>query len=145
MGKSFGKGFYAEGAPIFFLNRLDRDSVSGSGNDRIAWYSDGVSVSLKDSVVRQYDRVLRRKNTVFMPAVWRSDRGMIAYSEAGGEEVADVPFHWGNTSKARIYRITSDGLVYEKEVTVRKGCLKIKMNQETPYYIVPETGTTKGR
>lgn len=143
--KALVKDFMLKVPQYFFLNRLDRDSVSGSGNDRIAWYSDGVSVSLKDSVVRQYDRILRRKNTVFMPAVWRSDRGMIAYSEAGGEEVADVPFHWGNTSKAKIYRITSDGLVYEKEVTVRKGCLKIKMDQETPYYIVPETGTTKGR
>lgn len=80
-----------------------------------------------------------------LSVVWRSDRGMIAYSETGGEEVADVPFHWGNTSKAKMYRITSDGLVYEKVVTVRKGCLKIKMDQDTPYYIVPETGTTKGR
>lgn len=133
------KDFILKVPQYFFLNRLERDSVSGTGENRVAWYSDGVSVSLKDSTVVQYDRVLRNRNTVCMPAVWRNDRGMLLYSEEGCPDGSfDVPYCWGTAKKAELYLITPEnGLVYQREVTLKQGKLKMKVEGRTPYYLIP--------
>ena len=134
------KDFMLKVPQYFFLNRLERDSVSGTGENRTAWYSDGVSVSLKDSTVMQHERVLRKRDTLCMPAVWRSDRGMLLYNGDGSTNASfDVPYNWGNAERAKLYLITPEkGLVYQKDIKVK--CGKIKMNIEgtTPYYIIPQ-------
>ena len=67
--------------------------------------------------MRQYDRVLRVKNTYCIPAVWRDDRGAIVYSaDQGGRMTFDVPYSWGNAAEATIYRITPEGLQQPERV-----------------------------
>ena len=134
------KDFMLKVPQYFFLNRLERDSVSGTGENRTAWYSDGVSVSLKDSTVMQHERVLRKRNTLCMPVVWRSDRGMLLYSEdAGTNALFDVPYNWGNAERAKLYLITPEkGLVYQKDVKVKCGKIKIDIEVRTPYYVIPQ-------
>jgi len=136
--KAFIKDFMLKVPQYFFLNRLDRDSVSGEGKNRMAWFSEGVVVSLKDSTVTQYDRVFRQKNTLCMPAVWRNDRGVVLYSENDCSDTQfDVPYNWGNVEKAKLYLVTLDGLKFQKEVTLKKGKLRLKLDGETPYYAIP--------
>lgn len=134
------KDFMLKVPQYFFLNRLERDSVSGTGENRTAWYSDGVSVSLKDSMVMQHERVLRKQNTLCMPAVWRSDRGMLLYSEDGSTNASfDVPYNWGNAERAKLYLITPEkGLVYQKDIKVKCGKIKMNIDGRTPYYIIPQ-------
>lgn len=131
------KDFVLKVPQYFFLNRLKRDSISGIGENRIAWYSDGVSVSLKDSTIIQYERVLRKKNTLCMPAVWRNDRGVIVFSDEKSDVSVDVPYNWGNAEKAKMFLVTIDGLVYQKDVVLKKGRLKMKLEKNTAYYLVP--------
>lgn len=136
--KNLVKDFMLKVPQYFFLNRLDRDSVSGEGKNRMAWFSEGVVVSLKDSTVTQYDRVFRQKNTLCMPAVWRNDRGVVLYSENDCSDTQfDVPYNWGNVEKAKLYLVTLDGLKFQKEVTLKKGKLRLKLDGETPYYAIP--------
>ena len=123
----------------FFLNRLDRLAVEGEGKQRTALFSDGVSVSLADSTVRQYDRVLRVKNTYCIPAVWRDDRGAIVYSaDQGGRMTFDVPYSWGNAAEATIYRITPEGLQQPERVRVSDAKMTLKIEPGVPYYAIPE-------
>lgn len=137
---ALAKDFMLKVPQYFFLNRLERDSVSGTGENRTAWYSDGVSVSLKDSTVMQHERVLRKQNTLCMPAVWRSDRGMLLYSGDGSTNASfDVPYNWGNAERAKLYLITPEkGLVYQKDIKVKCGKIKMNIEGRTPYYIIPQ-------
>lgn len=134
------KDFMLKVPQYFFLNRLERDSVSGTGENRTAWYSDGVSVSLKDSTVMQHERVLRKRDTLCMPAVWRSDRGMLLYNGDGSTNASfDVPYNWGNAERAKLYLITPEkGLVYQKDIKVKCGKIKMNIEGRTPYYIIPQ-------
>ncbi len=74
-----------------FLNRFNRLRVEGSGNGRVAKFSDGLETRLNDKSVRWVGAgrgsgtVLLRKNTdTFFPALWKApDRVIIAYSEHG--------------------------------------------------------------
>lgn len=137
---ALAKDFMLKVPQYFFLNRLERDSVSGTGENRTAWYSDGVSVSLKDSTVMQHERVLRKQNTLCMPAVWRSDRGMLLYSEDAGTNASfDVPYNWGNAERAKLFLITPEkGLVYQKDIKVKCGKIKMNIEGRTPYYVIPQ-------
>lgn len=121
----------------FFLNRLRRDSVSGAGENRVAWYSEGVSVSLKDSTVTQYGQVLRRGNMIWMPAVWRDDQGMIAYSGQGGTTSFEAPYLWARVRKAQVFRITLEGLVAQETVRVKDGTVRLSMKPGVAYYVLP--------
>ena len=88
----------------------------------------------------QYERVLRKQNTLCMPAVWRSDRGMLLYSEDVGTNASfDVPYNWGNAERAKLYLITPEkGLVYQKDIKVKCGKIKMDIEGRTPYYVIPQ-------
>lgn len=123
----------------FYLNRLERLSVEGEGNNRTAFFSDRVSVSLSDSTVRRKDRILRDKNTICIPAVWRDDDGVIVYSEdKKGKTSFDIPYEWGIPRSATVYRITAEGLQEPKKIAVSNARMTIDLVPGTPYYVIPE-------
>lgn len=113
MGKALIQDFMLKVPQYYYLNRLHRDSVSGTENNRIAWFSDQVSVSLKDSIVKQSNRILREKNTISIPALWRNDNGIIIYtSDKDGKTVLDVPYHWDDFERANGMRSQTKVCVY---------------------------------
>lgn len=136
--KNLIRDFMLKVPQYFFLNRLKRESVSGKGKNRTAYFSEGVAVSLQDSIVKQYDKILRKGNTICIPAVWRKDRGVLVYSddEMKGKQL-DVPYSWGNVREAVAYRITKEGLVEERKLLVSKGKIRMEGDLYTPYYILP--------
>ncbi|MDR0845710.1 MAG: endo-alpha-N-acetylgalactosaminidase family protein [Tannerella sp.] len=138
------RDFMLKSPQYFYLNRLKRLGVEGIGSNRVALYSDGVSVSLPDSVVKQQDRILRRKNTIAFPAVWRDDAGIILYTdEAGGNYRFDTPFNWGDATNLTLYQITTTGLQLIKKVNIKKGIYEVGLTSGIPYYAIPERKDAK--
>ncbi|MDR1583742.1 MAG: endo-alpha-N-acetylgalactosaminidase family protein [Prevotellaceae bacterium] len=132
------KDFMLKCPQYFFLNRLERLGVDGSGKNRIARYSRQVSVSLADSTVRQQNRILRRKNTVSFPAVWRDDAGVIIYTdEPDGKYRFDIPFEWGDARNVTLYRFTSNGWLPADKIRIKDNAFVAVLESETPYYAVP--------
>lgn len=136
--KELTNDFMLKVPQYFFLNKLKRDSVSGTGNDRIAWFSDKVSVSLKDSVVCQQNRILRKKGTICMPAIWRDDQGVIVYTDTEKNDFKfDIPYSWEDFTKAEQYQVTANGLKKIGEVKLNKHKMSVKVHSKVAYYIVP--------
>lgn len=122
----------------FFLNRFDRLRVEGEADERVAYYSGDVTVSLADSVVRQGDQVLRVKNTIAFPAVWREDKGVVVYTADNvGRGTFDIPYAWGRTRSATLYRVTPAGLEEVKTVRVKDFKVSLELENEMPYYLIP--------
>ncbi len=133
------KDFMLKCPQYFYLNTHKRLSVEGTGNNRTAHYSENVKVSLADSTIVQGKRVLRNKNTICIPAVWRNDHGIIIYTAGSkGKTSFDTPFLWGRTQQCTLYRITTEGLKMIKKIPVKD--FKISMDVETnvPYYVIPD-------
>ena len=134
------RDFMLNSLQYFFLNKLERKSVEGTGENRIACFSDNVKVSLSDSTVRQGNRTMRNKNTVSFPAVWREDEGIIVYStDRKGKNTFDMPYQWGNIESVTLYRITTTGLQKIRKLKV-SGCrFKLELSPGVPYYVVPDS------
>lgn len=123
----------------FYLNSLKRLSVEGEEKNRISLFSDRVSVSLSDSTVRQKDRLLRNKNTLCIPAVWRDDEGVIVYSQdTNGKTSFDIPYLWGNPKSATVYKVTAEGLQEPRKIHIANAKMVIDITQGIPYYVMPE-------
>ncbi|MDR1594733.1 MAG: endo-alpha-N-acetylgalactosaminidase family protein [Prevotellaceae bacterium] len=122
----------------FYLNRLKRLGVEGSEKNRTALYSDRVSVSLADSTVKQQNRILRRKNTVSFPAVWRDDAGVIIYTdEPDGKYRFDIPFEWGDARSLTLYQFTSDRWQLVGKIKIKDNVYVADLKSETLYYAIP--------
>ena len=123
----------------FYLNTLKRESVKGTGNDRIAYFNEGVYVSLPDSTIRQGNRVMRNRNTISFPAVWRKDKGLIIYTTSeSGKYKFDIPSYWNEIKNVSVYRITSSGLQLIRKQKVKDFRLEMEVKKGLPYYVIPE-------
>lgn len=133
------KDFMLKCPQYFYLNSLKRLSVGGVGQNRTASFSNQVSVSLADSTIRQKDRLLRRKNTICLPAVWRDDQGVIVYSaDTQGKTSFDIPYLWGNPKAATVYKITAEGLQQIKKIPVVHAKMLVELELGVPYYVIPD-------
>jgi hypothetical protein len=102
------KTFATRTLPWYFLNRLLRNSFNGD----TAWFSNNVLTTYPGKVViRQKGDFLQDGMDVFIPALWKTHREIIAYSETGYKSRNwKLPDTWGNVEKIDIYTITTDGL-----------------------------------
>lgn len=102
------KSFATRTLPWYFLNRLLRSSFNGD----TAWFSDQVITTYPGkTVIRQNGKLLQDGNDVFIPAVWKVHREIIAYSEKGYRLRSwTLPDSWNGIGKVDIYRITAQGL-----------------------------------
>ena len=122
----------------FYLNKLKRIAVDGNGKDRVARFDNNVKVSLADSTVSRSGRIMRHKNTISFPAVWRDDSGIILYTaDEEGNITFDIPFEWGNVTNAAIYKITSSGLQFIKNIKIKGAKFDVNISKRTPYYVIP--------
>lgn len=82
----------------------------------------------------QYDRVIREKNIVSVPALWRNDRGVIVYStdDVNGR-VIDIPYNWGNVSKAKLYVVFE----LQKNIKVKDCKMKLDLTENLPFNVIP--------
>jgi hypothetical protein len=93
----------------YFLNGKLRMSFDGS----TATFTGGVTTSYPGKrVMKMGDDFLQDGNDVFIPALWRPNKEVIAYSAAGyANRTWRLPEDWAGIQKVEVYRITSEGLI----------------------------------
>jgi hypothetical protein len=134
----FARDFYLNFLQYDYLNRLKREKVDGTGNNRTAFFSDQVSVSLADSTVWQNDRLLRKANTLCFPVLWRNDNSIAAYSQKGATLKYIIPESWRTVKKAKIFVVSKNGLQKTGIVEIRNETLTLTLPAGQPLLIVPE-------
>jgi len=126
--EAFQYQFYTGTLPYMYLNRYRRERLRGKGLQRVAYYSDGLTVSLKDSLITHHDMVLRQGNDLFVPAVWRTQREVIAYSRNGyASKIWVLPSGWSEVKAVELFRIDGSGQHFLKRLPVvdRRVCLSL--------------------
>lgn len=137
--KKYRYQFYTSTLPYIYLNRYKRKKLTGKKKNRIAYYSDGVVSSLKDSTLTHHNRILRTGNDLFMPALWRSEREFIAYSANGYQNKQwQLPPDWSDVYSVDLYKITTSGLRYKETRAIqKKGYITLSLEPEEAISIFP--------
>jgi len=103
------ESFATRALPRYLLNRKLRLSFDGE----FARFTDGVTTSYPGKyVMKQGDDFLQDGGDVCIPALWRTEREAIAYSERGyRSRTWRLPDDWADVRAVDLYRITTEGLV----------------------------------
>jgi hypothetical protein len=103
------KSFATRALGWYFLNRKLRLSFDGE----LARFTDDVTTSYPGKyVMKQGDDFLQDGGDVFIPALWRTEREVVAYSEKGYRaRTWRLPADWADVRAVDLYRITTEGLV----------------------------------
>ncbi|MCC6287958.1 MAG: hypothetical protein IT249_08735 [Chitinophagaceae bacterium] len=135
--KLFNREFYLNCLQYFYLNRYKRLSVQGEKNERKAFFSDSVVVSLADSSVYKGDTRLRNKNFVCFPVVWKEEKMLAVYADADTTAAITIPLQWGSPASCSIYEVTPQGKKLLASKKLKKGQLLVQLKKEQPYIIEP--------
>lgn len=139
--KKYRYQFYIGTLPYVYLNRYKRERLEGVKENRIAYYNDDLIVSLKDSTIIHHGRLLRDKDNLFMPAIWRAEREYIAYSAKGYENKTwQLPPDWSDVYSVDIYKITASGLLYKSSVNCKEGEITFSLSKDEAVSIFPSKG-----
>ncbi len=133
----FVKDFYLNCLHYFYLNKLKRVKVEGEDDNRIAFFSDDVKVSLADSTVTKGSFMMRDKNFVFFPIVWKNEAQIATYSTKDEDRVVRLPESWGEVKRLSISQITDDGENFVKIIRVKNGEVKLELKKGIPYFLKP--------
>lgn len=133
--------FYTGTLPYVYLNRYKREKLVGKGSDRIAYYNDDLVVSLKDSTITHHKRILRDKDDLLMPVLWRNERELIAYSLNGyTAKIWELPIDWSDVAEVDLYRIESSGIQYLSTQKVENDQIKLSLNAGEAVSVFPAKG-----
>ncbi|SDC98396.1 Endo-alpha-N-acetylgalactosaminidase [Niabella drilacis] len=135
---AFCRDFYLNTIQYDYLNRLQRLRVEGDGNNRVAYFSNDVRVSLGDSTVYEGQRKLRTGSTVCFPAGWRSDNSLAAFSLPGTVLTCQVPGSWQGVRRAAVLTVEGTGLKKWKTIQVKAQQISLRLQPGIPVLLVPE-------
>ncbi len=93
-------------------------------------YSGGLVTDASDWSVREKGKLLRSGNDVFIPAAWRENQEILAFSENGYTgRTWDLPEEWKEVKSVDIYTVTGEGLmIKQRNLAVEDG--KVRMSLE---------------
>ncbi|MGZ7065319.1 MAG: endo-alpha-N-acetylgalactosaminidase family protein, partial [Candidatus Aminicenantales bacterium] len=102
------KSFATRALGWYYLNRRLRVTFDG----QTATFSDGVTTSYPGRyVMKAGGDFLQDGDDVFIPALWRANREIVAYSSRGyAERTWTLPKAWSAVKAVDAYRITMEGL-----------------------------------
>jgi len=133
----FNKDFYLNVLQYFYLNNLKRLKVEGIGKNRVAYFSNNVKTSLKDSTVVQGDYQLRKKNFVIFPILWKNEKLLAVYSQNHMVHELNLPGYWKDLKSIFVYQVTPSGNKLIKKVPVKNLKVTILLQKATPYLLKP--------
>ena len=94
-------------------------------------YSDGVTAGWENfqPVIRRGNLILRRGDDLFIPALWRTEKIILAYSRKGySDREWLLPEDWSGVEQVDVSRITLSGLVpVESGVKVMGGKIRLSL------------------
>ena len=136
--------FYTGTLPYVYLNRYKREKLTGKGENRIVYYNDDLTASLKDSTIIHHKRLLRDKDDLFMPVLWRDGREYMAYSVKGYSGKSwQLPPDWSDVHSVDIYKITSSGIFYKTSEVCTDGSVRLSLEPDEAVSVFPSTGCRK--
>jgi hypothetical protein len=96
-------------------------------------------INASDRSVRENGRLLRSGNDVFIPAAWRTNKEILAFSEKGyTSKTWNLPPDWKGVKKVNIFKVTENGLVLKsKNIPVSKMCITISLEAMEEVAIQP--------
>ena len=123
--------------PWYYLSRLDRQKFE----NEVLYYSEGVVAGNETGkrIIRKGGFVLRENDDLFVPALWRTKKEIIAYSKEGYElKEWLLPDDWKNVKSVDLYRITLEGCMpLKKDVPASGGKLSLSMEKDQALSVVP--------
>jgi hypothetical protein len=107
------QAFATRTLPWYFLNRHLRNTFDGN----TASFSGNITTSYPGkSVIKSGNDYLQDGNDVFIPALWRSTKEIIAYSAAGYKDrIWKLPSDWAAVTNVDIYRITTNAVMLKQK------------------------------
>ena len=122
--------------PWHYLSRLDRQKFENEA----VYYSEGVvaRTEMEKRIIRKGDFVLRENDDLFVPALWRKQREIIAYSKGGYENKEWLlPDDWKDVKSVDLYKITLEGCTpLKKNVPTTGGKLTLTIEKDQAVSIV---------
>jgi hypothetical protein len=79
--------------------------------------------------------MLREKDFVFFPVLWKEDHQIATYSKTDITKTVTLPEWWRCEKKLKLYKVTGEGLVFVKNIPVKKGAVKLSLKGGTGYVI----------
>ncbi len=142
--KCFKYQFYTGTLPYIYLNRYQREKLTGEGLQRAVSYSDDLVVSLKDSLITHHGRVLRQGNNLFLPATWNRGREILAYSQTGyASKQWDLPADWSDVREVDLYLVDEAGMRFVTTKPVVTGRVELSLQAGEALSVFPAKGKAR--
>ena len=139
--KNFLRRFCLQTLGWYYLNRYDKISYLGKQNPKEVQFSDGIVTRLFNDgrfIMKHGNRLMRENDDVFIPALWRKNKEIIAYSAAGYEQKKwQLPCDWKKVHRVDIYEITLAGPKKIGEKIVDDRWLTLSLKKDQGVSIVP--------
>ena len=136
----FIKPFCLQTLPWYFVNRFERLRLLKDGQVKTLYLSYGVVSRVENGyrTIRHGNRLLVDGEDVFVPALWRSGREIIAYSSRGYRRRKwELPPGWDDIDLVDLYEINKDGSKYLRSLKIYAGTLVLSLDAGLSVSIVP--------
>jgi hypothetical protein len=127
--------------PWYYLNKHERLSVQIAPEMSTASFAGDVTsrVSATGRIsITEHGRLLRDGEDILMPASWRTDRSLIAYSADGYKERSwELPLDWKTLQKVNVSEITLSGLRPLPPLRVVDGKIVLTLKRDHAELLTP--------
>lgn len=135
---AFKDQFFTGTLPYVYLNQFKRERLEGNGLQRVAYYNDGLISSLKDSLINHKEFILRQGNNLFVPAIWRDKKEIIAYSKTGYQPKSwKLPDNWSKIKEVDLFEIDELGIHFLSRQKIADRTLRLSMKEKQAILIRP--------
>jgi hypothetical protein len=130
----FLREFCLQTVPWYYLNRHQRLRVELTPGVTEAYFSGDTETRVDAAgriVMSEHGRVLRDGDDILIPALWRTEPSLIAYSSAGyANRSWGLPPDWARASAVDIAEITASGWHHVGSVPVINGAVQLSLKPD---------------
>jgi hypothetical protein len=133
-------GFCLKTLPWQYLNRHERLQLIQEGEVNEVRFSDNLTsrVVQGKTLIKHGDVIIRDGNDVFVPALWKEDREIIAFSANGySQRRWKLPSSFHALNSLYVHEITVDGLRFLQEVPIINGDVTMSLGQNQAVSLLP--------
>jgi len=143
----FLREFCLQTVPWYFLNRHQRLRVELTLGESEAYFSGDVETKVDAtgrSVMTENGLILRDGDDILIPALWRPERSLVAYSAAGyANRSWTLPPGWKGVGAVEVAEITLSGLHHLGSVPVSKGAVQLTLKPDQALLLTSASASEK--
>ena len=139
----FLREFCLQTVPWYYLNRHERLRAELTPEANEAYFSGDV-VSHVDRtgriVITEHGRTIRDGDNILIPALWRQEPSLIAYSADGyASRTWELPAGWKGTTEVKTAEITTSGLQPHGSLKVTNGRIQLTLKPDQGLLLTPSS------